>query len=75
MHVGNTSYNWTAQQQETQMSIWAEMASPLIDSANLTDMSATTEQVLSNKAVIAVDQDPLGKQGQLVAQDGVSAIR
>jgi alpha-galactosidase len=52
------------------MSIWAEMASPLIDSANLTDMSATTEQILGNKAVIAVDQDPLGKQGQLVAQDG-----
>ena len=71
---GNTSYNWTAQQQETQMSIWAEMASPLIDSGDLTSMSATTRQILGNRAVIAVDQDPLGKQGQLVAQQNGADI-
>jgi alpha-galactosidase len=68
--TGTTGYNWTVQQQETQMSIWAEMASPLLASSDLTSMSATTEQILGNKAVIAVDQDPLGKQGQLVAQQG-----
>ena len=68
--TGTTGYDWTTQQQETQMSIWAEMASPLLASSDLTSMSATTEQILGNKAVIAVDQDPLGKQGQLVAQDG-----
>jgi alpha-galactosidase len=68
--AGNTSFNWTVQQQETQMSIWAEMASPLIDSGDLTSMSASTLQVLGNQAVVAVDQDPLGKQGQLIAQQG-----
>jgi alpha-galactosidase len=68
--TGTTGYDWTPQQEQTQMSIWAEMASPLIASTDLTDMSASTEQILANKAVIAVDQDPLGKQGQLVAQQG-----
>jgi alpha-galactosidase len=68
--TGATGYDWSVQQQETQMSIWAEMASPLLDSSDLTSMSAATEQILGNKAVIAVDQDRLGKQGQLVAQQG-----
>jgi YVTN family beta-propeller protein len=61
---------WTASEQQTQMSIWAELASPLLIGADVTNMSGATRQVLSNKDVIAVDQDPLGKQGQLVAQQG-----
>ncbi|MBO0867902.1 MAG: NPCBM/NEW2 domain-containing protein [Micromonosporaceae bacterium] len=68
--TGNPTFNWTAAQQQTQMSIWAELASPLLVSTNLTSMSATTMQILSNKDVIAVDQDPLGKQGQLLEKDG-----
>jgi len=73
--TGTTGYNWTAQQQETQMSIWAEMASPLLSSTDLTSMSATTKAILGNKAVVAVDQDPLGRQGQLVAQqNGVDVV-
>jgi alpha-galactosidase len=73
--TGNTSFsNWTVQQQQTQMSIWAEMASPLLDSSDLATMSAATRQILGNKAVIAVDQDPLGRQGQLVAQQGQADI-
>jgi alpha-galactosidase len=72
--TGSTTFNWTVQQQETQMSIWAELASPLIVSSDLTSMSATTKQILGNKAIIAVDQDRLGKQGRLVATDGAVDI-
>ena len=68
--TGSSTFKWTAAQQQTQMSIWAELASPLIVSTDLTNMSASTEQILSNTDVIAVDQDPLGKQGQLVSQQG-----
>jgi alpha-galactosidase len=68
--VGNTTFNWTVQQEETQMSIWAEMASPLLASTDLASMSRATRQILGNRAVIAVDQDRLGKQGQLVAHEG-----
>jgi alpha-galactosidase len=73
--AGSSTFHWTVQQQETQMSIWAELASPLIVSSDLTSMSAATRQILGNKAVVAVDQDPLGKQGQLVGQqNGVDIV-
>ncbi|MHB1594888.1 MAG: NPCBM/NEW2 domain-containing protein [Streptosporangiaceae bacterium] len=73
--AGSSTFNWTLQQQRTQMSIWAELASPLLVSSDLTTMSAATRQLLGNKAVIAVDQDPLGRQGQLVArQNGVDVV-
>jgi alpha-galactosidase len=68
--TGGSEFQWTVPEEETQMSIWSEMASPLLVSSDLADMSASTKMVLSNRAVIAVDQDPLGKQGQLVAEDG-----
>ncbi|HEX6449228.1 MAG TPA: NPCBM/NEW2 domain-containing protein [Trebonia sp.] len=73
--AGSTTFNWTVQQQETQMSIWAEMASPLLVSSDLTSMSADTKRILGNEGVVAVDQDPLGKQGQLVTQqNGVDVV-
>jgi len=68
--AGASEFQWTVPEEETQMSVWAELAAPLVDSSDLADMSAGTKKVLSNKAVIAVDQDPLGRQGQLVATDG-----
>lgn len=52
------------------MSIWAELASPILLSTDLANMSADTKRIVSNSAVIAVDQDRLGEQGRLVAQEG-----
>jgi alpha-galactosidase len=51
-------------------SMWAIMASPLITGNDLSTMSATTKEILTNKEVIAVNQDPLGKQGRVVATPG-----
>jgi len=48
-------------------SMWAIMASPLITGNDLTKMSATTKAILTNHEVIAVNQDPLGQQGRVVA--------
>ena len=48
-------------------SMWAIMAAPLITGNDLTKMSATTKATLTNPEVIAVNQDPLGKQGRVVA--------
>jgi alpha-galactosidase len=39
------------------------MASPLLISANVIKMSAMNMATYKNKKVIAVNQDPLGKQG------------
>ncbi|GGF62405.1 hypothetical protein GCM10010912_04430 [Paenibacillus albidus] len=48
-------------------SMWAIMAAPLIAGNNLSNMTAFTRETLMNPEVIAVDQDPLGRQGVLVS--------
>lgn len=53
-------------------SMWAIMAAPLITGNDLTKMSAATKATLTNAEVIAVDQDPLGKQGRVVATPGTN---
>jgi alpha-galactosidase len=64
LEVGNGGMTNTEDQ--TEFSLWAEMAAPLIAGNDLTTMSAATREILANRGVIAVDQDPLGKQGYAV---------
>eukprot|EP00041_Stephanoeca_diplocostata_P018083 m.375207 g.375207 ORF g.375207 m.375207 type:complete len:544 (+) comp20915_c0_seq2:152-1783(+) len=60
---------WSGTQRQTelqtraQFNMWAVMASPLLISANVRNMSAMNKATYKNAAVIAVNQDPLGKQG------------
>jgi alpha-galactosidase len=61
LEVGNAGM--TADEQRTHFSLWAMLAAPLIAGNDLTTMTAETKSILMNKEVIAVDQDPLGKQG------------
>jgi alpha-galactosidase len=51
-------------------SLWAILAAPLIAGNDLRDMRPEIHDILTNKEVIAVDQDPLGRQGHRVAKDG-----
>ena len=53
-------------------SMWAIMAAPLIAGNDLRNMSAATKATLTNSEVIAVDQDPLGMQGRVVASPGTN---
>jgi alpha-galactosidase len=64
LEIGN-GMGTTADQSE--FSLWAEMAAPLIEGSNLVSASSATLSILTNKAVIAVDQDSLGKQGTEVS--------
>jgi alpha-galactosidase len=48
-------------------SLWAIMAAPLIAGNDLRRMTQTTLSILTNPSVIAVDQDPLGEQGRMIA--------
>jgi alpha-galactosidase len=57
----------SATENQSEFSLWAEMAAPLIAGTNLASASSATLSILTNKAVIAVDQDPLGKQGREVS--------
>jgi alpha-galactosidase len=56
----------STEEMQSQMSLWAEMAAPLISSTDLTHLSPAALNILGNRAVIAVDQDPLGVQGSVV---------
>ncbi|EMS66521.1 Alpha-galactosidase [Triticum urartu] len=53
-------------------SIWAISKAPLIIGCDVRHMSQDTYDILANKEVIAVNQDPLGVQGKKVRMEGSS---
>jgi hypothetical protein len=53
----------THDEQTMLMSLWALGPSPLMVGANLPDDDDWTNSLLTNDEVIAIDQDPAGKQG------------
>lgn len=61
LEIGNGKM--TDEEYRTHMSLWALTAAPLIAGNDIRDMTPATKSILMNREVIAVDQDPLGKQG------------
>ncbi|GGO41166.1 NPCBM/NEW2 domain-containing protein [Streptomyces lasiicapitis] len=68
LEVGNGGM--TATEYRTHFSMWSIMAAPLLIGSDLRKVSPETFDILGNKEVIAVDQDPLGKQGHVVSSTG-----
>jgi alpha-galactosidase len=68
LEVGNGKMKYN--EYLTHMSLWAMLAAPLLAGNDLSQMSAETKSILLNKDVIAIDQDPLGKQGDRVSAEG-----
>ncbi|WP_260703175.1 glycoside hydrolase family 27 protein [Edaphobacter flagellatus] len=64
LEVGNGKL--THDENITHMTMWAILAAPLIAGNNLTQMSDDVRSILTNRDVIAIDQDKLGKQGDRV---------
>lgn len=71
----------TELQTRAQFSMWAVLAAPLLISGSILDMTEETLKTYSNKEVISVSQDPLGKAGSRVfggnvtgASDGRPAV-
>jgi hypothetical protein len=60
---------FTAAQNRTHLGLWAISGAPLLAGNDLGQMSAETKAILTNREVIAIDQDPLGRQGTKVAED------
>ena len=58
----------TPNEQYTHMSMWCLMAAPLIFSGDMTKLDDFTLGILCNREVIAVDQDPLGKQARIIRE-------
>lgn len=65
----SASVRLTQAQVQAQFSLWAVMASPLLLGASLLDLPASDLAVYTNEEVIAVNQDPLGRQGNVVWQN------
>jgi alpha-galactosidase len=72
LEVGNGGMS-TAEYQ-THMSLWALLAAPLLAGNDLSSMTAQTIALLTNRDVIAIDQDSAGNQGTRVWASGASEV-
>ncbi|MEQ1762106.1 MAG: glycoside hydrolase family 27 protein [Pyrinomonadaceae bacterium] len=69
MEVGN---GMSHTEDRAHFSMWAMLAAPLIAGSDVRNMSNATREILTNKDVIAIDQDPLGISGfPAISEDGV----
>jgi alpha-galactosidase len=60
----------TPHEQYTHISLWSLLSAPLLIGCDLSKLDTFTLNLLTNDEVIAIDQDPLGKQGrQLIKND------
>jgi alpha-galactosidase len=75
--VYNTEEGWeglTDIEATTHFSMWALTAAPLIAGNDVRQISPPISRILTNRAVIAVDQDPMGVQGRKVRDDGFTEV-
>jgi alpha-galactosidase len=68
LEVGNGGMS--ADEYRTHMTLWVILAAPLLAGNDLSKMTPQTLATLTNREVIAVDQDKLGKQGYRVSAVG-----
>jgi alpha-galactosidase len=68
LEVGNGGMS--LEEYRTHMSLWAILAAPLLAGNDLSKMTPETIALLTNKEVIAIDQDAAGKQGDRVSAQG-----
>jgi alpha-galactosidase len=68
LQVGNGLL--TPDEERAHFSLWSIVASPLLASVPLTSMSPETRSILTNREVIAINQDRLGRPGRRVRSAG-----
>lgn len=68
LEVGNGGM--TTIEYRAHFSLWCILAAPLMAGNDLRKMSPEIAGILTNKDVIAVDQDPLGMQGRRIKRQG-----
>jgi alpha-galactosidase len=64
----------TPAEAQTQFSMWSMVAAPLIIGSDVRAISAQTLAMLTNREVLAVDQDKLGVQGTAIATTGNAQV-
>jgi alpha-galactosidase len=68
LEVGNGKLSLA--ENRTHFSLWAMLAAPLLAGNDLPNMKPEIKAILTNREVIAIDQDRLGKQGARVYSEG-----
>lgn len=68
LEVGNGGM--TTAEYRAHFSLWAMLAAPLIAGNDLRDMKPEIRGILTQKEVIAVDQDPAGREGHRARKNG-----
>jgi alpha-galactosidase len=64
----------TGDEQYTHISLWCLLSSPLLLGCDMTKLDDFTIALLSNDEVLAVNQDPLGRQAGLIAKDTYTQV-
>ena len=72
LEIGNGGMSDT--EYRTHMSLWSMLAAPLIAGNDLRDMTPAIHDILTNKEVIAIDQDVNGKQATRLSKSGDQEI-
>jgi alpha-galactosidase len=60
----------TDEEYRTQFGMWAMLCSPLMAGCDIRSMDKATAEIMLNKQVLEVNQDPLGKQAKRVSRHG-----
>jgi alpha-galactosidase len=69
MSLGPARPDLTVVEQQAHFSLWAILAAPLLAGNDIRSMNPQTRDILTNRDVVAVDQDPLVVQGHPLASD------
>ncbi|TDC16447.1 alpha-galactosidase [Actinomadura bangladeshensis] len=64
----------TDTEMRSHFALWAIMAAPLIAGNDVRNMDAATATILRNQNLIAIDQDPLGRQAVQISNDGTRRV-
>jgi alpha-galactosidase len=68
LEIGNGGMS--TDEYRTQMSLWSMLPAPLLAGNDLRTMDAATREILLNREVIAVDQDPAGHPARRLERQG-----
>jgi alpha-galactosidase len=64
----------TPDEQYTHISLWCLLSAPLLIGCDVAKMDDFTYGLLTNDEVLAIDQDPLGKQATQISNDGQRVV-
>ena len=67
LEVGNGGMS--DREQRSHFALWCLMAAPLLIGTDVRRMSDATRAILGNRELLAVDQDPLGRQARLLRSE------